>query len=751
MESSQKNIWTLFYIIIFLIVSTFIFLIVNTHISTKKDFIVEEENLTKIKANSLSAIFSQYETILNIIENQLIIEKNYQSINLSEKVLNSVLINDNNILGFALFKPNGDLYLTNNKNNENFPNLLEKEETKKSFEYTMQKDSIVLGRTYYSDIRKKFILPIRKTIRDKKGEILFVLSIIIDANKIQYSSKNEKYKHHVFRGFDYFYQIYNENENVNEKNNPYEKPVPKELLENIKESVEKKYNKSVEEIKNSEEVITFESKNYNSYDIELVSSKYLKAYELWVITQIPINEVNKVFFKKLVYLFILLVIIYFILYYLFSVINHSEEKKQKALEFQAYHDYLTNLYNRLFIIQKFKIEKNKPFSLFFINVDNFKSVNNSHGHNYGDDVLKEISLRLIELKNSNDYLIRYSGDEFIFIVYDTNLGNIKELASKILKSLRQPYNINSVTFTLSCSIGIARYPDNAENFNEIKRYADIAMYESKKEKNKYTIFEDSVKDIYIKKLLMEYELKSSLKNNEMYMMYQPQIDINGNLYGVEALVRWENKNLGFVSPDKFIEIAEATGFMKKLGDFIINTSLKEIFEIQKLCNKKFQLSINISVKQFIEKDFNTELLNMIKKSGFDIKNVTLEITENVCIEDIDYIINLLKEFKQHSIKISLDDFGTGYSSLSLLKKLPIDELKIDKSFVDDILVNSSSKKMIENIISIGKNLDLVILAEGIEELEQKNLLESYGTTLFQGYYYSKPLKKDELLKFINKK
>ncbi len=749
MASSQKNIWSLFYIIIFLIISSSIFLILNLYSNTKKDFIIEEENLTKIKANSLSAIFSQYETILNIIENQLILEKNYQSINLSEKVLDSVLKNDNNILGFALFKPNGDLYLTNNKNNENFPNLLKKEETRKSFEYTMQKDSIVLGRTYYSDIRKKLILPIRKTIRDENRNVLFVLSIIIDVNKIQYFSKVDKYKHHVFRGFDYFYQIYNDNTNI--EINPYEKPIPEKQLLEIKKFVELKYNKPISELKESGEVFTFENKTFNSSDEYLTSVKYLKDYELWIVTKFPINEIHQIFLKKVTYLCLLLLAIFVILYYLFKIIINSEDKKQKALEFQAYHDYLTNLYNRLFIIEKFKIEKEKPFSLFFINIDDFKSINNSYGHDYGDDILKEMSLRLIKIKQSNDYLIRYSGDEFIFIVYETNLEKTKLFASKILETLHQPYNINSITFTLSCSIGISRYPNNANNFNDIKRYANIAMHESKKEKNKYTIFEDSVKNEYIKKLLMEEELKSSLKNNEIYMMYQPQIDINGNLYGVEALVRWENKKLGFIPPDKFIEIAELTGFMKKLGDFIIKTSLKEITEIQQICNTKFQLSINISVKQFIEKDFYNKMMNMIEKSGFNIKNLTLEITENVCIEDVDYIINLLEKFKKNSIKISLDDFGTGYSSLSLLKKLPIDELKIDKSFVDDILHNSSSKKMIENIISIGKNLDLIILAEGIEELEQKNLLESYGTTLFQGYYYSKPLKKDDLLEFINKK
>ena len=234
------------------------------------------------------------------------------------------------------------------------------------------------------------------------------------------------------------------------------------------------------------------------------------------------------------------------------------------------------------------------------------------------------------------------------------------------------------------------------------------------------------------------------------MMYQPQIDKSGNLHGVEALVRWENEKLGFVPPDEFIKIAERTGIMTSLGDYIIKTSIEEIKNIQKTTNQKFELSINISVKQFMEIDFFSSLFRLIDNANFDRLRLTLEVTENVFIEDIKYIIDLLKKLKENGIKISLDDFGTGYSSLSLLKNLPIDELKIDKSFVDDILIDEVSRNMIESIISIGKKFNLKIVAEGIETLEQKELLENYGCNIFQGYYYSKPLKKNDLLNFIEK-
>jgi diguanylate cyclase (GGDEF)-like protein len=416
---------------------------------------------------------------------------------------------------------------------------------------------------------------------------------------------------------------------------------------------------------------------------------------------------------------------------------------------QANHDYLTNLHNRLYLSKKYNLlDKNKPFSLLFIDIDNFKNINDNYGNSYGDKILIEASKRLKSFKSDDKELAKDSGSKFVFILNNIDKKSLEDLTIKILQKLSQPYVINQYKFILGASIGVSQFPLDGKDFDEVKRYADIAMHEAKKTKNNYHLFDNEMKDKFLRTSQIEEELKSSLIKDEVYMVYQPQVRSDGTLYGVEALIRWENEKLGFVPPDKFIGVAEDIGFMNVLGEFIIERSLSEIKSLQEQMGMKFQLSINISVKQFMEVNFYENILEYIKKYNFDNSSLTLEVTESVFIEDIDFILELLLKLKQRGIKISLDDFGTGYSSLSLLKKLPIDELKIDKSFIDDIVHDNDSKIMVESIIAIGKKLNMYTLAEGIELIEQKELLEEYGCDLFQGYYFSKPLKIKQMKEYL---
>ena len=234
------------------------------------------------------------------------------------------------------------------------------------------------------------------------------------------------------------------------------------------------------------------------------------------------------------------------------------------------------------------------------------------------------------------------------------------------------------------------------------------------------------------------------------MVYQPQIDTHGTIYGVEALVRWNSLEMGLVPPDQFIPIAEASGIMPRLGQFILSTTLKEMKTLQAELGITVQTSINISIKQFMEINFLENLVQLIEQEKFNHISLCLEITESLFIEDIDYILPLLQQVHDMGLSISMDDFGTGYSSLSVLRKLPIDELKIDKSFVDTILNDVTAEKMIQNIIAIGKNLELYILAEGVETKEQAEILKRFGCDRFQGYLYAKPLAYEALKAFFEK-
>jgi len=277
------------------------------------------------------------------------------------------------------------------------------------------------------------------------------------------------------------------------------------------------------------------------------------------------------------------------------------------------------------------------------------------------------------------------------------------------------------------------------------------MYEAKKRKNSYCYFSEKMRHANLMKMDIEQELRGAIENDELWMAYQPQIKADGSLYGVEALSRWNNKKLGNVRPDKFITVAEETGLIKELGKFIITTSLREIKIIQEQLELDFSLSINISAIQLMEDGFLETILQLVDDEKFDKTKLTLEITESLSIEDLDKVLPRLHSIRETGIEISLDDFGTGYSSLSVLKKLPINELKIDKSFIDEILYDENEKVLVQSIINIGKNFGMITLAEGVESFEQVQELKNHNCDIFQGYYFSKPLSKHDLIKYLNKK
>lgn len=746
----KKNFWFLFYSIFFtstLLLSVLLYKLSNDVILEE---ISKQENITKITANSINSIFLQYESLLDMLGHELIKNKNYNSFEQSREALDNILKLNSNIVAFGLVNPNGQLYVTssNLKNLNELPNLKDKNETKDSFSHTLNKNVMVIGRTYFHDTLKTLIIPIRKAIRDEKGKVLAVVSAGIHVNKTFETIDGPEHKKIIYRAFD----RYNQLTNIREEHDVYNMPYAKEYVKSYASKLIAKYEMSMDEIAKKELVVTLLTEDYYSKEPVLSSSVNLKRYELWVSSQMDYLIIEEHIYKRSGILVLTYLIVMLFLYLLFRNINNSEEKKKKALFYQATHDSVTNLKNRNYLIHEFeKKQLEKPFTLMFIDMDNFKNINDHYSHTYGDRVLKSIANRLNDLTNNGDVLIRYSGDEFLIISYETEKEKIKDFVQKVLKVLNNPFLIEEKQFILTASIGLASYPKDANNFNDIKRYSDIAMYEAKKNRNTYCFFEDSIKERFLRSSSIEQELKRAISNNEIYMVYQPQVNKDGELFGVEALIRWENKLLGFISPEEFIKVAESTGQMVTLGNYISFTSLKEIKEIQELVDKKFNLALNISVKQFMDPEFSKKLFDNIKKTNFDIDNLSLEVTENVFIEDFNYILNLLNHLREEGLRISLDDFGTGYSSLSLLKKLPIDELKIDKTFVDDILEDSASKNMVNSIISIGKKLNMTVLAEGMETKEHKDILVDYGCELFQGYYYSKPLKKEQLLEYIKKK
>ena len=422
------------------------------------------------------------------------------------------------------------------------------------------------------------------------------------------------------------------------------------------------------------------------------------------------------------------------------------EKEKKDLFLMARTDSLSGLANRNYLNEFLEIliptakRKNSEFAFLFLDLDNFKTINDSLGHHIGDELLLNVSDVLKKVLRPNDFIARVGGDEFVLIIQDfkSNL-ELTNIIKRIQEQLSKPWLIQSNPISTTCSVGIAIFPKDGQDIISLMKNADIAMYEAKKHgRNTYHFFTEELNDAVLRIINLDKEMRNALKNNNYKLFYQPKVCIEtSKIIGAEALIRWIHPEKGFIAPSEFIPLAEENGFIIKLGDWIIDEALNQHLDWK---NKSIDIaiSINISAKQFLKKDFAENLIKKIEEKSIIPNKVILEITEYILIDNSNKVYSSLKKLHDFGIKISLDDFGTGYSSLSYLRKYPIDYLKIDKSFVDETY-SKNGKIFIETIVKMGQMLNMKIVAEGVENSNQVEYLKSISCDLYQGYYFSKPL------------
>lgn len=424
-------------------------------------------------------------------------------------------------------------------------------------------------------------------------------------------------------------------------------------------------------------------------------------------------------------------------------------------KFQAYHDYLTGLGNRRFFIEHLdssvRENVNKYTYLLLIDLDYFKTINDTLGHDVGDKLLKEVSQRLKELSEKYKNIVaRLGGDEFCilssaFDSKDTCLIQAKEFSNKILQTIKETYFIEDSTLHISSSIGVSIINNPKLNANDFLKEADIAMYEAKSNgRDDVIIFNDELCKLIENKLQIERLLHFAIEKNEVYLQYQPQVNAKNNIVGCEVLTRWNNATLGMVSPETFIGVAESTGYIIELGEYILEEAIKTLQRWESMDLHLHQMSVNISVRQLLNKDFISvveRLYRQYNMADFSTKLI-FEITETSTSEDLKRLIKIIKELSKFNIHFSIDDFGTGYSSLSYIRDIPVVELKIDQSFIAK-LEDKQQASLVKSIIDISKNLNLTTIAEGVEKQEQKDYLIHMDCDLYQGHLFSKPLLRDE--------
>nr|WP_276575880.1 GGDEF domain-containing phosphodiesterase [Oceanirhabdus seepicola] len=429
---------------------------------------------------------------------------------------------------------------------------------------------------------------------------------------------------------------------------------------------------------------------------------------------------------------------------------------EKRIEKMAYYDDLTNLYNRngctIQINNKLNEIKNKNsgnIAVFLLDLDNFKNINDIYGHSAGDYILQKVAPRIMESSKENELFARFGGDEFIAIIYDyPNLEYVEERAKDILNKFKEPFYLKSKEIFITASIGIAVNTSEKTNSDELFKNADSAMYRAKiKGKNSFCFFNKDLYEKNMKRLSIEEDLNKAIKKNEFFLVYQPKINIKSNkVEGFEALIRWNHPSKGIIPPMEFIPIAEQTGLIREI-DFWV---MEEVFTQLKSWEKKGidmgVISLNISPNQLKDTKIINRVKKLIKEIYIDINKIQIEITENMFIESFENAKDIVLKLKELGFKISLDDFGKGYSSLNYLKWLPIDVLKIDKSFVDGI--HNDEYELIDLIISLAHRLKLEIVAEGVEYYDQYEYLKNNKCDVIQGYYIAKPLSIEDAEKFI---
>lgn len=425
---------------------------------------------------------------------------------------------------------------------------------------------------------------------------------------------------------------------------------------------------------------------------------------------------------------------------------------EEKYNYLAYHDDLTSLPNRRYIqkeiealIQSINSGNETKLAILFLDLDRFKVINDTFGHSNGDVLLSEVTKRLKGCLGEKDQLARMGGDEFIFLLEDFEDEHyVIEIAERVLEQFIHPFTVNSNDFHTTVSIGIAIYPNHTISLEEFMVYADNAMYKAKSQgKNRYVVYTPELFNNSIGDLTLETDLRKALEKNEFILHYQPQVCIySGEVVGVEALIRWQHPKLGLIYPDKFIKLAEDIGLITQIGEWVIEQACKQNKQWQMDGIGPIKISVNLSTQQFFKHNLVKYMKNVLDQTGLAPEYLVIEITESMAM-DFDYSLNVLKQLKEIGVCISIDDFGTGYSSLSYLKSFPIDYLKIDRSFVRDIIKDDNDVNIVKAIITLAHNLHLEVIAEGVETKEQLEFLKSYDCDKIQGYLFSKPISAED--------
>jgi len=439
----------------------------------------------------------------------------------------------------------------------------------------------------------------------------------------------------------------------------------------------------------------------------------------------------------------------------FSVVSERLQRQHRELVHQALHDALTDLpnrhllYNRLDQGLQLAVNQGGQLALLVMDLDRFKEVNDTLGHHQGDLLLKEVSRKVAGLMNKDMTVARLGGDEFGIVLPDTDTDSATAVARRILMALEQQISIEGVQLEAKPSIGIALFPQHGGDTETLLQRADVAMYQAKHNKLGYCIYEETHNPHSRRRLQLITDLRAAIQSDQLMLHYQPKVDLHsGRTTGAEALVRWHHPDLGTLGPEEFVELAEEHGLINLMTDWVLGEAIHQCRQWQNQ-GIDITIAVNLSPHNLHEPGFLDKLREMLELASIDASQIELELTETAMMTDMNHAMEVFRELSAMGFRLAIDDFGTGMSSLSYLKRLPVDELKIDKSFVTDMAEDENNAVLVRSIIDLAHNIGRRVVAEGVQDRDALELLEMLGCDVAQGYYLSRPRSAADLVEWLH--
>ncbi len=627
------------------------------------------------------------------------------------------------LAGYGLARPDGQLVLVSGvPAGRALPNLLDQEASHDGFLQALRASRMVVGRTYFFGLLRRWLIPVRLALRDgDRVRAVMAAGIDIDAPEALWNVMDVPPDMHVSLVRDDGYV-------------QLRRPVAPEAYAGV-------YDHPVKWAR---------TQAHDPFEAgALTRSEYVQGFGLSVVSAYPGGYRLRLFGMRILIPLALFLGILLTGYFFYRSACRSQKRYEAGLIHQATHDALTGLPNRHLIHDRLEREiahaarQDGRFGVVYLDLDNFKQINDGFGHDAGDRLLQAVARRLQAVLREVDSLGRMGGDEFVVLM--SELGEARDaevLAQRLHAVFEQPFDLAGRAYFVTASIGIAVYPDDARDVGGLMSRADAALYRAKDRGRDCICFFEAAFDQEIeRRTRLEQGLRQALRQGELYLLYQPKIDArSGRWVGAEALMRWHSRELGEVSPVEFIPVAEETGLIQALGGFALERALTDLRRIQQLA-PDFQMAVNVSVRQFHERDFFEHTLDAVRRSGIDPAHLELEVTESIMARPIAG----MERLREAGLQLAIDDFGTGFSSLGTLKRLPVTTLKIDREFVRDIETDPADKALVTAMIAVARELDLQVVAEGVETDGQTDYLRAQGCHLLQGFLFARPLSLDALL------